>query len=109
MIKSFIIDTSFVKEFNFTIDERLYNNIELSDKDLDSITDNMSRDEWKFIKSKFQEFKKSKVEYGNYEECPHGIAPDTGNVGSIPLKVKDFFNYLKITIREDKIDGILAN
>src|ERR1035437_8513426 len=51
------IDESFIRIFNFTIDERLYNNIELSEKDLDAITDNMSRDEWKFIKSKFQEFK----------------------------------------------------
>jgi|ERR1035437_6074002 hypothetical protein len=86
--------------FSFSIDERYFNTIEI-------IGYNTSQSKFAIdIKSRFNEFKKSNINYGNWDNTEEN---KMRYQGSIPLYVEDFFEYLKIDNRDKLISNILEN
>lgn len=98
-----------LKILNFQIDERKFNNIigpediTLDEKNSYNRLKTPKSTVWYYIKDKFESFKKSKVEYGNYEPG-YTLAIE----GTEPLKIKDFFNYMKNLNRDEVINNILV-
>lgn len=87
------------------IDERLYNTFSSIDE-TGRIERFISDPIVSFLRDKFRLLKKSNPNYGNFEDDGDTLY---GYLGSEPLYVEDFFNFLKSDNRDILISDILNN